>query len=100
MKEKKEIVIKGRKFQYQTMWDCGELDEWEWTEFFDGVKTQTKRKFWIVGEKYTVDVPKLVFTVNFNIESPIFTKAWLRERLEKEVELLNRKAEIERGELI
>jgi hypothetical protein len=52
------------------------------------------------GPKITVEVPIQVFKFEGDIKSNHFTKEELRKKLEKKVKLLDRQAEIDRGELI
>jgi hypothetical protein len=95
------INIAGRELQYQTKWDMDEVGEWCWTEFYEGTIEVTRRgfpKFWI---KRTVTEPKLIFQINgANTEDPRLLKSWWEEKILKELEILDRSAQIERGELI
>jgi hypothetical protein len=94
------IIISGREFQYEIVWYDGEYGDYAETIFYQGTETETKRKYLFFGPIITVEVPIKVFKFDGNIKSNHYTKKELRERLEKKVKLLDRQAEIDRGELI
>jgi hypothetical protein len=96
----KEITVKGVKLKYKVSYsDISYEDIW-YTEFYLGEKVSYVKKYLFWGEKQKVISPKMVFVVYYNIESPKFTKAKVREDLEREVELIFRQDEIDRGEII
>lgn len=95
------INIAGRELQYQTIWDCDEWGEWCWTEFYEGTIEVSKRRFPKFWTKQTVAEPKMIFKIDgANTEDPNLLKRWWNERILKELEILDRSAQIERGELI
>lgn len=94
------IIISGREFQYEILWYDGEYGDYAETIFYQGTTTETKRKYLFFGPKITVEVPIQVFKFDGNIKSNRYTKKELKEKLEKKVKLLDRQAEIDRGELI
>ena len=96
----KEIFINGRQFQYEVVAYTGEFGYYHETEFYEGVETITRRKFLLFGNKITITKPKWVFTIHCDIESEYYTKSEIRDKIEKQVELLERKKQIERGEII
>ena len=96
----KTITVKDYTLHYKVEYDVNEFGDCEWTDFFLGTETVTRRKFWLFGKKIEKQVPKFVFSVNFDIETPTRTKQEIREILERRVELLNRAEEIEKGEII
>lgn len=96
----KNISINGREFQYERCYHESEYGESTWYNFYEGYTTTTYKKYLFFGETITIKNPKLVFTVYQNIESERLTKLEVRRILEKEIELLERKEEINRGELI
>ena len=104
MKTMREININGRILQYRLMLDCSEHDSWDWTEFYEGTETVKKRVrssiFDIFGTIEYVEVPKLVFKIWDSCESTRITKDEWRKKISRELDLLDRKAELERGELI
>ena len=99
----KSITILGKKFFYNN-WDY--VDEYGFqysgTEFFISTKLKYEKKGFLglFGPIIEIEVPNVLFSVTFDIENPRWTKTELRAKLEKEVELLNRKDEIKKGELI
>ena len=97
----KEINVNGRIFQYEVIANNnGEYGYYYETMFYEGVETYTIRKYLLFGPKLTKTRPKYVFTIDCNIESESYTKSEIRSRVLKKVELLERKKQIERGEII
>jgi|688.fasta_scaffold755203_3 hypothetical protein len=94
------ITISGREFQYEIFWYDGEYGDYAETVFYQGTKTETKHKYLLFGPMITVEAPIQVFKFSGSIKSIDYTKKQLREKLEKKVELIDRQAEIDRGELI
>ena len=100
MAELKTLFVNGQQFEYKVCSDVSEYDTYSWTEFYRGVEAVTYRKYWLFGEKVTVYKPKFVFKIYHDIENKGYTKAEVRKWIEREVELLNRADEIEKGEII
>jgi hypothetical protein len=100
----KEINIDGRILKYQLMCDCDEYGTWEWTEFYEGTEivTKTVRSGWfdLFGTRVQVEKPKLIFTIEMSCDDDRITKEEWRKRILRELSLLNRREELERGELI
>ena len=96
----KRININGIELYYQLCYDVSEYGESEWTEFYIGTRIITRRKYYICGPIITYEIPNKVFELNFSIEDEYYTKKEIRYKIERKLELLNRKAEIERGEII
>ena len=96
----KTLNVNGRVLQYELFWHSSEYGTSEWTEFYEGTITETRKKYWLFGKEITNIKPKKVFTIWRNIESPDYTKKQIRALLEHEVEKLDRKKEIENGEII
>ena len=97
----KQLEIDGFQVQYEVFSDCNEYDGTiYWTEFYIGTRTVTKRKYLVFGEKKTKEVPFKVFTLYLNIENPNYTKGEIKSLINRQLELLGRKAEIERGEIV
>jgi hypothetical protein len=99
----KEINIDGRVLKYQLMGD----EEWEWTEFYEGTEIVTKRvkSGWcdilkIFGTTVQIEVPKLAFKINMSCTDNRTTKKEWKVKILKELDLLNRKEELEKGEPI
>jgi len=87
----KTITINGRTFQYKKK----QFGENVWTNFYEG----TELKFRLFKFK-KVEVPKVAFTIYHDFNNPSLTKEWWRSEIEKQLILLNREEQIERGELI
>ena len=97
----KTINYHGREFQYEIFSDYNEYDGLTYeTEFYEGTEMVTKRKYWLFGPEITVEQPKLIFKLYIDIEDETYTKQDIRDKIRRKVELLNRKLEIEKGEII
>ena len=97
----KKIAINGDDFEYKIFSDCDEYNgPYCWTEFYQGVEIKSYKKYLLLGPIVTEASPKFIFKVWMNIESPHYTKQAIRAILLTQVELLYRKQEIERGEII
>lgn len=101
----KKIIISGREFFYEIFADYDEFRGITYeTEFYDQLGTKMEKKYNFFGHKFgpivEVEDNSWVFSVNFNIEDETITKSELRSILERHVELLFRKSEIESGQLI
>jgi hypothetical protein len=95
----KSIEISGRTFQYETEWTSFEGDSYPTTYFYSGVETYYARKYFLFGPKIAKTRPKVAFVIYDDSENERLGKSYWREKIAKEIELLNRKEEIERGEL-
>ena len=93
----KELNVNNRIFQYQMFVD---INGFITTHFYEGTETITRKKYWLFGPYITKEVPHEVFTLNFSIEDDNYTKSEIQRRLESKIEILDRKKEIERGEII
>jgi hypothetical protein len=96
----KELTIQGKTLQYEIMDNTSEYGYNSWTEFYLGTTTRTYQRFGFFGKVMTEVKPKYVFTIHRNIESKNYTKKTIRKLIETELELLDRAAEIARGEII
>jgi hypothetical protein len=96
----KELAIDGRVFQYRVLHCISEYSDYDITEFFQGFITIKRKKYWIFGEEIEKKIPKFSFNLYVNIEDESYTKKEIREMIQKKIELLNRKEEIKRGEII
>jgi hypothetical protein len=98
----KEITIQGRTFQYETWWEPygeGIFDD-PVTIFYDGKQTVNYRKWRIFGPVLQREEPKEVFRIYADSEDEKLSKTWWTNKISDRIELLNRKEEIEKGELI
>jgi hypothetical protein len=96
----KEINVNGRTFQYEVEAYAGEFGYYHETEFYEGYETYSRKRYFLFGDIVTISKPKWVFTIYCDIESEHYTKSEIRTKIEKQVELLERKKQIERGEII
>lgn len=91
------ITIAGRTLTFEVILSDESNDR---TEFYEGTETHTYKKWGLFGETITEELPKYVFTIEEAITNPKKSKEWWQKELTKEIELLDRKEEIERGEFI
>jgi hypothetical protein len=96
----KQLEIDGVQLQYNIFSDFSEYSTVYWTDFYIGTRIITKRKYLLFGEKKTKEIPFKVFRLHINIEDPNYTKSEIRKKINKQLELLGRKSEIERGEIV
>jgi hypothetical protein len=96
----KTIKIGDRELQYQTVWDEA-LDGSDviYTEFYEGTEVKKSKKYIVFGPVIEKEVPKLIFTIYEDANNTRVTKEWWRETILLELKLINRKEELERGEL-
>lgn len=89
-----------RILQYDVQYvDC-HYDGFYRTKFFEGTEMITKRKFWLFGPEITKEQPKMIFSLNLDIRDINYTKKEIKNKIQRELELLERGDEIERGEII
>jgi hypothetical protein len=96
----KSIDVNGRKIEYEVLYDCSEYGETYETIFYEGTEVKTRKKFLLFGEKIEKLVPKEIFRLYLDIEDEGMTRSEARRKIERRLELLDRKEQIERGELI
>jgi hypothetical protein len=96
--EYKEITFNGRKMFYA----LGQHDyHGTITYFYSSEPTIIKfKKYLFFGEEEERKEYKLLFVLYCDIESPKYTKEQIRERLEREIKIIDREEEIKRGEII
>jgi hypothetical protein len=94
------LFINGRQFQYEVEAYIGEFGYYHETQFYEGVETYTRKKYFLFGDNVTISKPKWVFTIHCNIESEGYTKSEIKEKIDKQIQLLERKKEIENGQII
>jgi hypothetical protein len=96
----KELVFRGVTLHYERISVDSELGDSIITNFYLGEEEVTRRKYFLFGEKQTIVRPKFAFRLWIDIEDPMWTKKQIRDKLSHQMELIGRKAEIERGEII
>ena len=94
------VDIEGRIIHYKCFYEHGEYGIFSWTEFYEGTASVTRKKYLLFGEEITTEEPKLIFTIYEDCDCPRKSRGWWREKIMKELELLNRADELSRGELI
>jgi hypothetical protein len=90
----KTIIYKGEEFQYQTYISTDN------TDFYQGIEIVPKYN--IFGFKFgkLIERPKLLFTIDCNIEHPRYSKEFIRRLIRSKVKVLNRDREIQNGDII
>lgn len=96
----KSITINNRTLQYKTFHCNSEYGDSTYTRFYEGTTIKTRKKYFFFGPKVTEIVPKHVFTIYEDVNNERLTKDWWKTRILRELELLNRSKELEKGELI
>lgn len=96
----KTLNFNGRELQYELILQEGDVHDWYSSRFYEGTITTTRKKYLLFGEIITETNPKPIFELMVNIESPHKTKAEIRALISRQLELLDRSGEIERGEII
>ena len=98
-----KIEFKGvlRELQYEAVTEINEGLLFSWTNLYEGTEIITKRKYWLFGPEIKIEQPKKIFKLyGVDITSSEYTKKDIRLKLLRKLELLERGAEIERGEII
>lgn len=96
----KSLSINENTFWYEIEVDSSEYGDYYTTNFYQGTETVKRKKYILFGAEIVKTVPKLVFSLYMNIEDPSYTKSDIRALISREIELMNRVEEIERGEII
>ena len=93
----KNIVVNGRKFQYEVSTDqyC-----FTTTRFYDGLETIVRKKYFFFGKLIGTIKPKLVFVVEANIEASCFSKEQVLKMIESKLKIYNRQIEINNGIIV
>lgn len=95
----KTIKVNDIELQYQVFEEVTEWGTNIWTEFYLGTETITKRKYWLFGPLITKEVPKLAFKIYADANDISLPKHFWKTSIQRKLELLNRREELERGEL-
>jgi hypothetical protein len=95
----KTIKVNDIELQYKVFEDITEYGSSIWTEFYLGTETVTERKYWLFGSLITKEVPKLVFKIYEDAYNISLSKEFWRTAIQKKLDLLYRREELERGEL-
>jgi hypothetical protein len=94
----KRLKFDDREFFYMVI----EWDEYKGsTYFYDTTVYFAKRKkYWLFGEMINIPYYKELFRLSVNIEDPTFSKDDIREKIAKNISILERLEEIKKGEII
>ena len=95
-----KVNIIGRELKYIVQCVGSEYGDYYWTEFYEETYTKTYKKYWLFGPTLTKEVPIVLFQLSLNVEDEYYTKSDIRSRILRQLELVDRKEQIERGELI
>lgn len=97
----KPITIEGQKFEYCII-SRYVAEKWiTSTYFYQGIKKEKYRKYFFFGPTMEKDVENFVFRLyGTNIESPYVSKEDLKVMLAKELAIMERRKEIESGNII
>lgn len=95
-----EIKIGNRTLQFKVCCEADEAGIYNYTEFYYGTRTVTRKKWIFWGETITKEVPVLVFTIYQDINSPRLTKEYWRREIGIQLDLLNRRDQLTRKEYI
>lgn len=92
------IEIDGRHLRYQLEIDAF---DYESTLFYERTRRVSRRKYLgLFGPAVETEEPVPLFRIYRDVTSPSLTKKEVREMIREQLELLDRRAEVERGELI
>ena len=97
----KQITLDERIFYYKIMSRDGEYGVWYWTDFYHtNDKTKFVKKYWLWGPQVIKFDNDYAFKIDVNVESCKRTKDEVRGLMMRQVELLERCKEIEKGNII
>lgn len=101
----KEICLDGRNLQYKAIHEYSPGEHgysFDYTEFFEGYDVRTRRTGFLglFGKKESYKVPKKVFVIYKNADDPNLPKEFWKKEIRKQLKKLDRKKQLEKGELI
>jgi hypothetical protein len=99
----KQIEILDKTYLYEVLRYAGEFNQSSWsvTKFYNPtpiIKTRKKYIFW--GPEISDLEYDELFSMDVDIELELYTKEEMTQKILKEISKINRKKEIERGEII
>lgn len=102
---KKELTYtkdgKEYKFLYEAKYDVSDYGESDWTDFYSTNTTKYKRKKYLFFGPFVEKVKyRKLFQIPFSIESASYTKNEVRKSLNRAIDIMNRKSELQRGEIV
>jgi len=97
----KKIVVDGRKLYYKIITDTDGIYLYKHTNFYEtNSKYTLVKKHVIFGKLIKKHDNKVIFYINQDIEDEKYTKDDVKGFIVKELKLLDRKKEINKGEII
>lgn len=79
---------------------CTEYLREKYTAFYKSCKPVTRRR-WLWFKEYTeYEGVEFQFSIDMDIEDPKYSKSQIQTAMDKEIGILNRKQEIEKGEIV
>lgn len=100
MKQSKKFNFNGIEYFYEVQYSDLETYSSTRTFVWRKMKIIPMFNFFFWKSKRTIEKPNILFTINFDIENEKLTKLQVREEIQKQLDLLKRKEEILRGELV
>lgn len=94
----KHLEIDGIKLYYSVTPD--DFAGMCYTRFWQNTTTYRTRKYGFFGKIVEKQSPILLFDLPWDIEDPTLTKSFWRERILEQLRILERKKEIQRGEIV
>lgn len=98
----KELTYKGVTYLYRIKSSVEDYD-YVRTEFYSSTETEDiyRRKFFFFGPKIFIKTsPKFLFSLDFNIEDPVYVKEQIHNALNPRIERLTRAEEIKNGNIV
>jgi len=96
----KTITYEDKTYEYDVVSTDAHLPRYR-TDFYDECQeSYTYRKYLLFGPEIIRTYKKVAFSLDFDIESYFLTKEDIRNAIKKKYNLIKRKEEIERGEII
>lgn len=100
MKKFKKFNFDGVEYFYDVRHADYEACSFSRTFVWRETKVVPMFNFFIWKTKKTIEERIILFTLDFDIENEKLTKEQVRERIQKQLDLLQRKEEIARGEFV
>ena len=93
----KEITIKGISLSYEVDVRSESPD---YTYFYYGTRKVKKRKYGFFGPVFFVEEPRILFSIDGNIEEPERSKKWWKKKIKKNLWRVQRYHEILSGDIL
>ena len=96
----KKLLFNGIELDLKICSYVSEAGDSNWVEFYYGTEIIRKKKYILFGDVIETENPKLLFTIYANYNDLTLSKRWWREKISEKFEVINRKEELLKGELI